>query len=271
MNKIAIQGKQASYHDIAARRYYGDSVITVNYDLPFKNVFAGLKEHGQAVVAIENSLYGSINEVYDLLESTNSYIIGEIYLRIEHCLLGLPGAKIAELKEVHSHPIALAQCEEYLDTDLKHVQRFEHFDTAGSAESVKKWGNKTIAAIAGREAAQLHGLEILANNIETNKENYTRFVVLSSQEKHIDRPTKASLTLKTADKPGALYEALGFFAKQGLNLSKLESRPIIGKAWHYVFYLDVESPNISSLLPPVVDRLKSVGCEVQLLGLYEKE
>lgn len=270
MKKIAIQGKPASYHDIASKKFFGDKVETINYDLPFKNVFKGMNKHGYAVVAIENSLYGSINEVYDLLALSNCQIIGEVYLRIEHCLIGLPGADIKSLKEVHSHPIALAQCENYLDTTLKHVQRFEHFDTAGSVIDVKQWDNPSIVAIASQQAATLHNLVVLANNIETNKENYTRFVILSKSSRPIKNPTKASIILKTADKPGSLYDALGVFAKRELNLSKLESRPIIGKAWHYLFYVDIESPNISGQLELAIKDLKNKDCEVQLLGVYEK-
>ncbi|MCA9342763.1 ACT domain-containing protein [Candidatus Saccharibacteria bacterium] len=270
MRKVAIQGKLASYHDIAAKKFFGQDTQTVNFDLPFKNVFKGLKKHGNAVVAIENSLYGSINEVYDLLASNKYQIVGEVYLRIEHCLIGTPGATIKNLTEVHSHPIALAQCENYLDSTLKHVQRFEHFDTAGSVEAAKQWSNPKIAAIASKEAATLHDMEILAKNIETNKENYTRFVVLSTQEKRQSMPTKASLILKTADKPGALHEALGVFTQLNLNLSKLESRPIIGKAWHYMFYIDIESPDINSKLELAIKDLLLKRCEVQLLGAYEK-
>lgn len=270
MKKIAIQGKSASYHDIAAKKFFGSDIKTFNYDLPFKNVFYGLKQHGYGVVAIENSLYGSINEVYDLLALSTCQIIGEVYLRIEHCLIGLPNANIKSLTEVHSHPIALAQCEDYLDGPLKHTQRFEHFDTAGSVESVKQWKDPKIAAIASKQAAMLHGMKVLVKNIETNKENYTRFVVLSTDSKAPKKPNKASIILKTADKPGALHEALGVFAKRDLNLSKLESRPIIGKAWHYMFYVDVESPNVPSQLTLAINDLKAKACEVQLLGTYEK-
>ena len=269
MKLIAIQGKTASFHDIAAKQFFGD-VQTTNYDLPFKNVFEGLKNADYAVVAIENSLYGSINEVYDLLLEYMYPIVGEIYLRIEHCLIACQAVDIQTITEVHSHPIALAQCEEYLDSELKNAERYEHFDTAGSVESVKTWAKPNVAAIASEDAAQLHNMHILAKNIETNKENYTRFVVLSKKTQELTDISKASLIIKTADKPGALHEALGYFAKHKLNLSKLESRPIVGKAWHYMFYIDVESKELADKLPLVINLLQKAGCDVQLLGSYVK-
>lgn len=270
MRTIAIQGSSASYHDIATRQFFGDDIQTINCDLPFKNVFNTLAKADNAVVAIENSLHGSINEVYDLLLANNVNIIGEVYLKVSLCLIGLEGATIDELEEVHSHPIALSECEDYLDSALAHVQRFEHFDTAGSVADVKKWNNPKIAAIAGEQASKLHNMTSLARNIETHHENYTRFVVLGKSRGKLKKATKASLILKTADKPGALHEALGHFVSRDLNLSKLESRPIIGNAWHYLFYVDVESAAVAEKLPLVTKDLLKSGCEVQLLGTYEK-
>lgn len=270
MRTVAIQGQKASYHDIAAKQFFNEDIQTINCDLPFKNVFEALKTTDNAVVAIENSLHGSINEVYDLLLASDVSIIGEVYLKINLYLIGLDTAKIGELQEVHSHPVALSECEDYLDTILAHVQRFEHFDTAGSVADIKKWNNPKIAAIAGKQAAKLHDMKIMAKNIETHHQNYTRFVVLGSPLSQSQRASKASLILKTTDKPGALHEALGHFVNRDLNLSKLESRPIIGNAWHYMFYVDVESNAITKQLPLVTKDLLKSGCEVQLLGAYKK-
>lgn len=266
---IAIQGVKASFHDIAATQFFGKDVCTVSYDT-FRDTFGAVKTGyaNYAVCAIENSLYGSINEVYDLLVKNHFYITGEIYLRIEQCLIGLPGSQISEIKEVHSHFIALAQCEAYLDKVLPMAKKLEHHDTAASVEKIKNIGNSSFAAIASREAAELFGMEILAEEIETDKQNYTRFIVLEPKALDISNANKTSIIIKTSHKPGALYEALGAFAKQDINLSKLQSRPIIGKAWHYIFYVDV---NAGSKDPALIEALKDLAnqnCETKILGSY---
>ena len=273
MKKVAIQGTDASFHDIAARRYFGSEIKTMHYDLPFKNVFEALKHDADyAVCAIENSLYGSINEVYDLLLSTHASIIGEVYLRIEQALIGLPGSSIDALTEVHSHPVALAQCELFLDTEIPHVARFENHDTAASVALVKKMNDPTKAAIASKQAAELYGLSVLKNKIETNHQNYTRFVILQlGNSKPSPDANKTSLVLKTHGdtKPGALYRALGAFEKRNLNLTLLHSRPLVGKAWHYMFYIDVLGGATDSTLNDAVSELESYGCEIKLLGSYK--
>lgn len=267
---IALQGERASFHDIAARQFFGDDINILPCET-FTKAIEQLenKKADYAVVAIENSLYGSINEVYDLLLEDHAWIAGEVYLRIAQCLISLPGATIENIKEVHSHPVALAQCEDFLDTKLPKAERFEHHDTAGSVADIKKWNKNDKAAIASRSAAKLHGLEILAEEIETHHENYTRFVVISRQPETVSGANKSSLVLITDHRPGSLYQALGVFAKAGINLSKLQSRPIIGQAWHYMFYVDVEEDANSKLLNNVSQELKLGGCEVTILGSYQ--
>jgi prephenate dehydratase len=270
MKKIAIQGAEASFHDVAAKQFFGNDINVLPCDT-FVDCFKLLKneEVDHAVVAIENSLYGSINEVYDLLQKHRFWIAGEVYLRVAQCLIGLPGTKLEDIREVHSHPVALAQCEAYLDTKLPEAVRFEHHDTAGSVADVKKWGDPAKAAIASREAAQLYGLEVLAEEIETNKQNYTRFVVLSKQGSEPKGANKTSLIMVTAHAPGALYHALGAFANNDVNLTKLQSRPIIGQAWHYMFYVDVTAATNSPQWHKVSRELKDQGCEVTVLGTYK--
>lgn len=271
--KVAIQGQKASFHDIAAKRFFSNKIETINCDLPFRLVFDALTEQraDYAVVAIENSLYGSINEVYDLLLASNAQIIGEVYLQISQCLIGFPGTNVADVKEVHSHPVALSQCETYLDTKLAHAERFEHHDTAGSVADIKEWGDPSRAAIASRAAAELHGMAVLDEHIETNKQNYTRFVVLQTKPDNLDNTDKTSLVLTTpADtKPGALHRALGAFADRSLNLLMLQSRPIIGKAWHYMFYLDIAAGQDDEQFIVAISELQKQGCKVQLLGSYK--
>ena len=267
--KIAIQGAQASFHDIAARRLFGNDIDIVSCDT-FAQTFRVLKD-GQAdgaVCAIENSLHGSINEVYDLLLKYHFPIVGEVYLRIDQCLVGLPGAFIGNIAEVYSHPVALAQCESYLDTKMPGVRRFEAHDTAGSVAFVKERNDPRLAAIAGKAAAELHGMAILAENIETNPQNYTRFVVLGKHGQTAPNKTKTSLVLQTNHRPAALYTALGAFAKRSLNLTKLQSRPIIGNAWKYLFYVDIEAADTDKLFLAALDDLRSQDCQVTILGSY---
>lgn len=267
---IALQGERASFHDMAARQFFGEDIQILPCNT-FTQTIQQLEDNkaDYAVVAIENSLFGSINEVYDLLLKDHAWIMGEVYLRIVQCLIGLPNAKIKDIKEVHSHPVALAQCEEFLDTQLPNAERFEHHDTAGSVADVKRWGKPEKAAIASRLAAELHGLNVLAEEIETNKENYTRFVVISKKPQVVEGANKTSLIITTDHKPGALYRALGIFAKADINLSKLQSRPIIGQAWHYMFYIDVEEATEQEPLKSALKKLVQEGCKVTVLGSYQ--
>jgi len=266
---IAIQGETASFHAIAAEQYFDDDITFVSCQT-FAETFAALRDDKVDFVlsAIENSLFGSINEVYDLLLKDQFWICGEIYLRIEQCLIGLPDANLKGIKEVHSHPVALAQCEAYLDKNLPDAERFEHHDTAGSVADVKKWADSSKAAIASAAAAEHYGMKVLAHEIETNKQNYTRFVVLSKDKTKDAKANKTSLILSTDHTPGALYNALGAFAKRELNLSKLQSRPIIGKAWHYIFYADVAASAQSKQFQAALDELTAQKCEVTVLGSY---
>ena len=266
---VAIQGDVASFHDIAARRFFSQQsqpICCDTFDGTFKALDSG--EADYAVCAIENSLYGSINEVYDLLLRYNFSIIGEVYLRIEQCLIGLPGANIRDLKEVYSHPVALAQCERYFETMLPNTKLLELHDTAASVVFIKTKNDPTLAAVASEEAATLHGMSVLASSIETNQQNYTRFMVLSKTKSRVEGANKTSLVIRTRHTPGALYNALGAFATLNINLSKLQSRPIIGKSWHYMFYVDVEAGANEPAFQQAIDALLSQGCDVQILGSY---
>jgi prephenate dehydratase len=267
--KVAIQGDKASFHDAAAQKFYSSAVEIVCCETladTFDAVVSGQAE--SALCAIENSLFGSINKTYDLLVNNNLVITGEVYVRIVQCLIVVPGTQQKDIKEVYSHPVALAQCEEYLDKELPEAKRLEFYDTAASVEKIKQTNNKQFAAIASREAASLHGMAVLAEEIETNKQNYTRFVVLEPKNRPISRSNKTSLIIKTAHHPGALYKALGVFAQRSINLSWLQSRPIIGKAWHYIFYVDVDQGMGNKDMTEAIDELNQQGCEVKILGSY---
>lgn len=269
---VSIQGTKFSYHDIARSRYFDNANQTTLERDAFAEVFedvqSGRSRYG--LVAIENSLYGSINEVYDLLIKDKVWISGEIYLRINHCLLGVKGSQLEDIKEVYSHPIALAQCHNFLETKLAHATRFEYADTAASAATVAKWNDPTKAAVAGRQAAEEYGLEILAEGIETDKQNYTRFIIIQKDEPKIENANKTSIVMRTDHKPGALYRALGVFAENGINLSKLESRPIIGKAWHYIFYVDFDEGAETANSQRALKELDAMDAQVTILGSYKK-
>lgn len=271
VKKIAIQGQRASFHDQATRLFFKEPVELV-YCHTFKEVFAALAngQADQAVVAYENSLYGSINSVHDLLMENKFWIIGEQYLRVEFCLIGLPSAKLTDIRSVYSQNFALEECDELLETKLPQAKVYEESDTAGSVELVKQWNDLTKAAIASEEAAKLHSMQILAKNIETHHENYTRFVVLSPKKQAVSGSNKSSLVLTThADtKPGALLRALQVFADRDINMTMLQSRPIIGKAWHYLFYIDIELGDSDQTFQPVVSELEKMGMQVTVLGSY---
>lgn len=272
MKQIAIQGEVESFHHQAARAFFGDDTKLVhchNFREVFETLMSGAADH--AVVAVENSLYGSLNEVHDLMSKHKAWIVGEVYLRIEFCLIGLPGAKLEEITEVHSQVFALSECEDYLDSVLPQAKRFEEHDTAGSVGLIKEWNDPTKAAIASRDAAKHHGLEVLASNIETHHENYTRFAVLAPQKEQVDGANKTSLVLTTRDdtKPGALLRALQVFAERNINMTMLQSRPILGKAWHYLFYIDVEFGTEDAQYEDVMNKLYEAGCQVQVLGSYK--
>lgn len=269
MTTISIQGDKASFHDIAAMQFFGTSDRI--YCATFKETFTALDSDmsDYALCAIENSLYGSINEVYSLLLESGYYIFGEVYLRIEQCLIATPGAKIADIRSVYSHPVALAQCEPYLAAHLPEAALIEYHDTAASVEFVKQQNNPTIAAIASSEAAQLHGMKVVAASIETNKQNYTRFVALSkTAESKPANTTKTSFILTTSHQAGALYAALGCFAHRSINLSKLQSQPIIGEAWDYMFYIDINAGIDTPSVTESFEELERQGYTITVLGSY---
>lgn len=262
---VAIQGFAASFHEIAAKRIFGED-IQLKYCRTFKEVFQELEEGRveRAVVAIENSLYGSINDVYDLLLKHRFWICDEIYEHVGLHLMGTKDSSLQTITNVYSMSPALGEAEAFLDEHLPKAERHEHADTALAAKEVATWGDPTKAAIASHQAANTYGLTILASNIETHHQNYTRFISLSRDVATSSNITKTSITFQTADTPGSLYAVLGVFASRGINLSKLESRPIIGSAWKYMYYLDFES----SFSETIETELNKHATNMRVLGSY---
>ncbi len=250
--RAAFQGERGAFGDEAIREYFGAQAQPLPYrsfaDV-FRAVAAGEVEYG--LVPVENSQAGSINEVYDLLRQHDLFVTGEIGHPVNHCLLCLPGQQLGDIKRVISHPQALAQCDVYL-RELN-VEVVATYDTAGSAKMVREENLVNVAAIAGAGAAELYELEILAQSIQTVKDNYTRFIVLGREPApRRAGEAKTMLVMTTTHQPGSLHKCLGVLAAKQINLLKLESRPSRQRAWEYVFYLDFEGhrddPAVSSAL-----------------------
>lgn len=218
------------------------------------------------MVPVENSQAGSINETYDLLLSYPLNIFGEINLRISHCLMALPGESLDEIKTIYSHPQALAQCEEFL-RKLK-AEVVPTYDTAGSAKRIKEGSLRGYGAVASQLAAQIYGLEILVEKIETNVNNYTKFFVIAKQKAEAAPKSKTSLVFGTKNILGALYASLGAFATWDINLIKLESRPSKDKPWEYIFYVDFEGHISDKACQEAVAELKQKISFIKILGSY---
>lgn len=266
---IAFQGETGAYSEEAAFNFFGTSIKTKpleSLDDVFHSVERDETEYG--IIPIENSLEGSIGLSYDLLLDSNLKVYGETELRITHCLIANPGATLDSLKRVYSHPQALGQSR----TFLRHLN-FElvpTYDTAGSVRMVKQMGTNDIGAVAGIRAAEIYGMKIIAREIEDNPNNFTRFFILA---KHDSPPTgndKTSLVFSVPNKPASLYNFLHKLAKNGINLTKIESRPTRRKAWDYNFYLDFEGHRDDEIAKAVLARLEKSTIFIKVLGSYPK-
>lgn len=266
---VAIQGYEGSFHQVAARSFYGKQVEI----LPCATFTEVIKEASSkkntrgGIMAIENSIAGSILPNYNLLQKSNLYVSGEVYLQIDQHLMVNPGVKISDIKEVHSHPMALLQCTGYLN---KHAWRLvETEDTALSAKHVHQRKSKHIAAVAGSLAAELFGLKIISPNIHDVKNNYTRFLVLQQKETEVDGANKASINFHTDHAKGRLAEVLSLIADAGVNLSKLQSFPIAGSQFKYGFHADLEFDHLNQY-NDVMKELKIRTEYLRVLGVYKK-
>lgn len=267
---VAIQGGDASFHDIAARKYFPDVSSTVKC-LTFRDVFTALETGAasKALIAIENTIAGSILGNYTLLQEYGFPIIGEIRLRIIMCLMALKGQQIEDIRLVRSHYMALLQCGEFLQK-YPHIKVEEYHDTADSAKDLKLNNLYGVGAIAGKYAADLYDLGLLAESIETYKMNFTRFLVISGNKSEvIENPTKASMALVLNDKPGALSKVLRQFDEHEINLTKIQSIPLLGSLDKYTFYIDCEWSHYGSFLHSI-EVIKPLVTELNILGAYKK-
>ncbi len=271
--RAAFQGVHGAYSELALDRFFGGDISPVPCHT-FKDVFSSVM-HGETafgVIPVENSLAGTINDNFDLLLShPDLVVVGEQQIRIVHNLIGVEGSDIGSLRKVYSHPQGLAQCSEFLDS-CPHIEKIPFFDTAGAVSHVKELNDPTCAAIAGAQAAGYYGLSILKEGVETNPRNYTRFYIIAREESAKDMvsnkdPNRSVMIFSTPDRPGALFSVLKILADNGLNLKKLESRPILGKPWEYMFFVETEISGIDEF-HSAVDELKN-SCETfRILGTF---
>jgi prephenate dehydratase len=265
MTTVAFQGEPGAFSEDAVRRFFPDADIDPQptFRGVFERVEVGAADRG--VVPLENSQAGSINDTYHLLVRHGLQILGETVVRVEHHLLGVPGASLADVKRVFSHPQALAQCEEFLAT--LEVEVVPHQDTAGAARMVAEAGDPQQAAVAGPRAAELYGLEVLAGAIHTNPENSTKFALIGRGEP-VGTPDKTSIVFAVADVPGSLYRCLSGFSDAGINLIKIESRPSGGRPWRYWIYLDFEAGAEEPQAKRALEELSEHTSFIRVLGSY---
>jgi len=269
--RISIQGYEGSFHQMAAQQFFGKNVGVIPC-ATFRDVIklaSNKKESEGAVMAIENSIAGSILANYNLLQRSNLVITGEVYLQIRQNLLVNPGVTIDDIREVHSHPMAIQQCFDFLD---KHEWKLvETEDTALSAKHVHQHKSKHIAAIASKLAAELFDLEVLAPNIHTLKNNYTRFLILKREEaaQEIDGADKASVSFHTDHSRGSLARVLAQIAEDGINLSKLQSFPIPDTDFKYSFHADMEFEHINQF-EKVIEDIKPLTEYLKIYGVYKR-
>ena len=273
--KVAIQGIAGSYHDIAARRYFeGDEVETIPCNT-FRDVIQSIKKDPSilGLMAIENTIAGSLLQNHELIRESGFSVIGEYKLRISHSLVALPGTKLEDVVEINSHPIALMQCTDFLDR-LPNAKIVEKDDTASSARWIAEQHLKGHAAICGKLAAEIYGMEVLAEGIETNKRNFTRFVAIADRwtADEVMRDcvkNKASLVFAVPHVAGSLSRVLSVLSFYDMNLSKIQSLPIIGREWEYLFYVNLTF-NDYIKYRQALDAIRPLTKDLKILGEYEE-
>ncbi|MGH9700956.1 MAG: prephenate dehydratase [Candidatus Acidiferrales bacterium] len=266
--RVAFQGERGAFSEEAALRLLGPDIVVVPCPT-FEALFAAIDE-GRADVLlapIENSLAGSVHRSFDLLLESKLEITGEVIHPIAHYLIGVPGAALDTIASVESHPVALAQCEQFFRAH-PHIKRMATEDTAGSVRAIMQAGEARRAAIAGRRAAEIYGAAILREHIEDHRENYTRFLLLAPAPRPDALANKLSLVMELSHQPGSLHRALGIFSRRGINLTKIESRPIPGRPWQYRFYLDLQASLAAPDTQAALEELKECTEVIRVLGCY---
>lgn len=274
MKRIAIQGEIGSFHDIAAHQYFNDEQIELICCSTFEQVFENIKKDPTVIgiIAIENTIAGSLLHNYDLLRESGVTVVGEHKLHIEHSICCLPEDNWDTITEVHSHPVALAQCRNFLENHPE-MKAVEAEDTAGSAEYISSHNIPGWAAICSSRAANIYGMKILQEDIHDNKHNYTRFLVVSNPHKaallrEVEKSNKSSLVFSLSHEEGSLSKVLTILSFYDINLTKIQSLPIIGHEWEYLFYVDVSFDNLTRYRQSI-DAITPLVKNIKILGEYE--
>jgi len=268
-NKVALQGERGAFSEIAALKFFGNDIDL----LPCKS-FEGVcqnvsnREVDFGILPVENSQTGSINKVHDLLLSEELFAVGEVMLKVEHCLIVKEGTYFKNIEKIYSHPQALAQCEEYLSKHLPTCQIIPVYDTAGSVKMIKESKDIKTAAIASSRAAELYDMKILASGIQDNKSNHTRFFIISPEISKDSKNNKTSIIFAVVSVPGAIYKCLKELAIRDINLSRLESRPSKRELWEYVFYMDFEKGLEEKVAQEALEGLKKNTTFLKIIGTY---
>jgi prephenate dehydratase len=267
--RIAIQGIRASFHEEAAFKFFGTDIETIECD-SFKQTCEVLKDKkaDYVVMAIENSIAGSLLPNYTLLREYNFSIVGEVYLAIQLHLLALPGVKFKDVKYVQSHPIAIRQCSDFFD-EYPNLQVIESSDTAACAKKIREENLTDTAAIANLLAAKLYDLQVMERRIESNKKNFTRFLILADKPIGTTEANKASLSFQVGNSVGSLAEVLNIFSEYKINLSKIQSMPVLGKRNEYNFYVDIEWKNQSDY-DSAIRKVLKYTINFTIMGEYQK-
>jgi chorismate mutase/prephenate dehydratase len=266
--RVAFQGEHGAFSEQAALELLGEHITLVPRST-FESLFAAIDDGAADYVLapIENSLAGSVHWSYDLLLESSLQILGEVIIPITHCLIGCPGASIEDIRTAESHPVALAQCGRFFAANPQ-IRRIATEDTAGSVAQVIARGDITCAAVAGERAARIYGGTIIRRQLEDHSENYTRFVLLAPAAATRNAGDKLSLVVRLPHRPGALHLALEPFARRGIDLIKIESRPMRGRPWEYHFYLDLQASSADENVSIALAELQQRATDVRLLGCY---
>ncbi|GAB4111995.1 MAG: hypothetical protein Kow00103_00150 [Candidatus Caldatribacteriota bacterium] len=268
--KVALQGEIGSFSEMATLQYFGSNIDILPCN-SFEQVAERVKnkQADYAILPIENTQTGGINNVHDLLLNEDLFAIGEVVLKIEHCLIAHPGTRIEKIERIYSHPQALAQCEKYLLKNFPYSQIIPIYDTAGSIKQIKEKKDFKAAGIASSRAAIYYQMQIIEQGIEDNPSNYTRFLVFAPQIIKLPDCNKTSIIFAVVSIPGAIYRCLKEFALREINLTRLESRPSKREPWEYVFYMDFEKGLWDKITQEALTELKKCTTFVKIIGTYK--
>jgi len=267
--QVAFQGEPGAYSEMALNGYFNRRATAVpcpSFEAVFQTVKDGVTPYG--IIPIENSLAGSIHRNYDLLMQYPLWVVGEYHMPVHHCLVGFAGQTITEIRKVVSHPQALAQCDVYLRTLGAIVEPVN--DTAGAVRMLRDSGDRNMAVVASRRAAELYGMSILAEDIEDNPANFTRFLLIHKEPVSPHTRAKTSIVFSLENRAGSLFRALSVFALRDIDLTKIESRPLVGKPWDYLFYVDFLGAAADKHVAHALENLTEYTSMLRVLGSYPR-